>query len=52
MRAGGIGEAFQFEQVFVEVVLGIRPLERRTNQQRSFNGRRKIDNVPGDWSGD
>jgi hypothetical protein len=26
LRAGRIGEAFQFEQVLVEVVLGIRPL--------------------------
>jgi hypothetical protein len=26
LRAGRISEAFQFEQVLVEVVLGIRPL--------------------------
>jgi hypothetical protein len=32
LRAGRVGQALQFEQVLVEVMLCIRPLQRRTNQ--------------------
>ena len=52
LRPRRVGESFQLEQVFVEVVLRVRPLQRRADEQRAFNRRREIYDVSGYWSGD
>jgi hypothetical protein len=39
LRAGGIGEAFQFEQMLVEVVLRVRPLQRRADKESALDRR-------------
>jgi hypothetical protein len=48
LGAGGIRQPLELEQVFVEVMFGVRPLQRRANQERALDRRRKIDDVSGD----
>jgi len=45
LGAGSVSQPLQLEQVLVQVVLGIRPLQRRANEQRAFYWRRKVDDV-------
>jgi hypothetical protein len=52
VRAGGVGEAGELEQVLVEVMLRIRPFERRANEQGAFDGRGEVDGFLRDiWMG-
>jgi hypothetical protein len=51
LRPSGIRQALELEQVLVEVVLCIRPLQRRANKKGALDWRRQVNDFPGYWSG-